>query len=180
MRRQVPQLNLHITPGVSPELLLAVEDERLDAALMVQPAQALSAPMQWLSLRRERFVLLVPSRLKRGQPRELLSSSDFIRYDRSSHGGGLVDRYLKRMRLSVRSVVEVDSIEAMAMMVAQGVGVAIVPDTPCIEQFKLPVAMMDLGEHALYRHIGLVTRQDGPRQHLVKLFAQSLQAPVGD
>jgi DNA-binding transcriptional LysR family regulator len=174
LRRQLPQVDLHITPGVSPELLLGVEDGRLDAAVIVRPTQALGEELLWQELRKERFILIAPKRLHAANAKQLLSSSEFIRYDRNSHGGGLVDRYLKRMRIQVRDVIEVDSVEAIAHMVAQGTGVAILPDTPCIAQLKLPLAYIDLGEHALYRQIGLVSRKDGPKQHLVKLLWQGL------
>jgi DNA-binding transcriptional LysR family regulator len=118
--------------------------------------------------------LIAPQRLKNKPIKQLLTDSDFIRYERLSHGGNLVDRYLKRLRLKVRDVVELDSIEAIAIMVSQGSGVAIVPDTPCIAQLKLPLAVLDLGEQALYRHIGLVSQSAGPRQHLVRLLARAL------
>jgi DNA-binding transcriptional LysR family regulator len=174
LRRSLPQVDLHITPGVSPELLTAVEDGRLDAAIIVQPAHTLADGLEWVPMRRERFVLIAPQRLKNKPIKQLLTDSDFIRYERLSHGGNLVDRYLKRLRLKVRDVVELDSIEAIAIMVSQGSGVAIVPDTPCIAQLKLPLAVLDLGEQALYRHIGLVSQSAGPRQHLVRLLARAL------
>jgi DNA-binding transcriptional LysR family regulator len=79
--------------------------------------------------------------------------------------------------MNVRNVVEVDSIEAIALMVAQGTGVAIVPDTPCIAQLKLSLAMIDLGEQTFYRHIGLVARVDGAKQHLVNVLGQALASP---
>jgi DNA-binding transcriptional LysR family regulator len=175
LRRSLPQVDLHITPGVSPELLIAVEDGRLDAAIIVQP-EALAIGLEWMPMRRERFVLIAPSRLRNKSVKQLLADSDFIRYERLSHGGNLVDRYLKRLRLKVRDVVELDSIEAIAIMVAQGAGVAIVPDTPCISQLKLSLAVLDLGEQALYRHIGLVSQSDGARQHLVRLLSRALMA----
>jgi DNA-binding transcriptional LysR family regulator len=174
LRIKMPKLELHLTPGTSPELLLAVEEGRLDAALLVRPSHPTEGDLLWQTLRQEPFVLIAPSHASRSLAMHLLASSPFIRYDRSSHGGGLVDRYLKRKRIAVRDHVEVDSIEAIALMVSGGQGVAIVPDTPCLRKLKLEIAYLSLGDDSLYRSIGLVARSDGARLHLVRQFWQAL------
>lgn len=175
LQLQAPKLELHITPGASPELMLAVEEGRLDAALIVKPAYAIEGGWHWQELRTEPFVLIVPKHAQLQSPAQLLSTSPFIRYDRKSHGGGLVDRYLKRQRISVKDHVEVDSIEAIALMVAAGQGVAIVPQAPCLQHLKLDLAQLELGESGLFRSIGMIARSDGPRSHLLKPFWTALQ-----
>ncbi len=175
LRAQLPKLELHLTPGTSLELMQAVEEERLDAALIVKPQHPIEGDVSWQTLRQEPFVLIAPAHASLRSAADLLASSPFIRYDRSSHGGGLVDRYLKRQRIKVSDRVEVDSIEAIALMVSGGQGVAIIPDAPCLSKLKLDVAYISLGEESLYRSIGMVARADGPRVHLVRQFWQALQ-----
>jgi DNA-binding transcriptional LysR family regulator len=178
LRIKMPKLELHLTPGTSPELLLAVEDGRLDAALLVRPSHPTEGDLFWQTLRQEPFVLIAPKHAGKSSTPQLLATSPFIRYDRNSYGGGLVDRYLKRRRIKVRDHVEVDSIEAIALMVSGGQGVAIVPNTPCLRRIKLDLAYLGLGEDGLYRSVGLVARSDGARLHLVRQFWQALQLPA--
>ncbi len=175
LRAKLPKLELHLTPGTSPELLRAVEDGQLDAALLVQPTHPMEGDLFWQSLRQEPFVLIAPPRKRMSSALDLLESSPFIRYDRSSHGGGLVDRYLKRKRIKVNDYVEVDSIEAIALMVAGGQGVAIVPDTPALQKLAVHVAKLSLQEASLHRSIGMVAQSRGPRVHLVRQFWQAVQ-----
>lgn len=175
LRAQLPKLELHLTPGTSPELMQAVEEGRLDAALIVKPQHPTEGDLSWQTLRQEPFVLIAPAHAGQRSAAELLANSPFIRYDRSSHGGGLVDRYLKRKRIKVSDRVEVDSIEAIALMVSSGQGVAIVPDAPCLGRLKLDMAYISLGEESLYRSVGMVARTDGPRVHLVRQFWQTLK-----
>ena len=179
LRAKLPKLELHLTPGTSPELLRAVEDGQLDAALLVQPMHPIEGDLFWQSLRQEPFVLIAPPRKRMPSAADLLESSPFIRYDRSSHGGGLVDRYLKRKRITVNDYVEVDSIEAIALMVASGQGVAIVPDTPALQKLALHVAKLSLEEASLQRSIGMVAQSKGPCVHLVRQFWQALRDANG-
>ncbi len=174
LRARLPQVELHITPGTSPDLLQAVEEGRLDAAVLVKPAHPIEGRLQWQQLRQEEFVLIAPAHVRQGDTKALLSNSPFIRYDRHSFGGALVDRYLKRQRIKVSDPVEVDSIEAIALLVAAGQGVAIVPFSPCLKQLPLALTYIRLHDGGLYRSIGMVSRDDGLRSHLVTQFWQSL------
>jgi DNA-binding transcriptional LysR family regulator len=61
--------------------------------------------------------------------RALLAQQPFIRYDRASFGGRLVDRFLRQQALPVQEVCELDELDAIVGLVAQGLGVALVPQT---------------------------------------------------
>lgn len=176
LRSKLSRLEVHLSPGTSPELLRLVEDGQLDAALIVKPAHQIEGDLYWQELRQEPFVLIAPMRKNMPTAAQLLSNSPFIRYDRSSHGGGWVDRYLKRKRIKVNDVIEVDSVEAIALMVSGGQGVAIVPDTPALNNLALQVTKLSLNDDGVHRSVGLVTQSKSPRVHLVRHFWMALQA----
>lgn len=172
--KQFPKVEVHLTPGGSMELLTLVEKQRLDCALIVKPAYPIEGVLTWKSLRQEPFVLLTAASEKSSDVGKLLSTRPFIRYDRHSHGGSLVERFVKRKRYNLKEAIESDSIESIGLLVARGVGVAIVPHTPVLKVLGLPVREVDLAEDTFYREIGLVERTDGPHAHLNSDFWRTL------
>ncbi len=164
--KRFPRVEVHLTPGHTMELLTMVEKQRLDCALIVKPAYPIEGLLTWKSLRQEPFVLLVPARERSSDVAALLASRPFIRYNRHSHGGSLVDRYIKRKRFVLKEAMETDSIETIGLLVARGVGVAIVPRAPVLKVLGLQVREVDLKEDTFYREIGLVERADGAHAHL--------------
>ena len=88
--------------------------------------------------------------------RELLATQPFIRYDRASFGGRVVDLFLKKQRIRVHEAVELDEIEAIANMVRHGLGVALLPRLRRLDMTGL--RLLPLGEAAFQREIGLIGR----------------------
>jgi DNA-binding transcriptional LysR family regulator len=164
--QRFPNVDVHLTPGSSLELMALVEKQQLDCALIVRPAYPLEGALRWRSLRREPFVLIVPHDEPSGDVAWLLAHRPFIRYERHSHGGSLVEQFLRRRRYAVRESVETDSIEAIALLVARGAGVAILPTTPALDVIGAKVRAVGLQGDTFYREIGMVERVDNPRAHL--------------
>lgn len=173
--RELPDSRSRIVPGVSSALLNAVDAGELDAAVIIRPPFALHSELRWLPLAHEPFRLLVPRGVKGSDWRALLLAQRFIRYDRSSFGGRQVDRFLRRKRLAVREVCEVDDLEAIALMVAKGLGVALLPQTADGRRWPASVRAVDLGAQTFYRDIGVVHRADAPPavQRLAELVARA-------
>lgn len=165
-RKRVPQVELHITPGVSADLLVQVDEHRLDCALIVKPAYPIEGELEWRLLRKEPFVLIAAATERMSNVKSLLTKRPFIRYERQSHGGRLVEQFLRREKFNVRDLLEVDSIEMIALLVARGAGVSIVPRAPALAALKLSIREINFGDKTFYRNIGMVVRADGPRMHL--------------
>ncbi|MDO9405657.1 MAG: LysR family transcriptional regulator [Polaromonas sp.] len=174
-RERFPNVEIQLTPGASTELLALVEKQQIDCAVIVKPAYPLEGVFRWRPLRQEPFVLIAPPGEASGDVAGLLSSRPFIRYDRRSHGGSLVERFLRRKKYALREAVETDSIEAIGLLVARGVGVSILPQTPALKVIGAAVRAIDLGADTFYREIGLVDRIDNPRALLNGDFWQALK-----
>jgi DNA-binding transcriptional LysR family regulator len=176
----LPGSRSRIVPGVSSDLLNAVDAGELDAAVIIRPPFALPSDLRWTALAHEPFRLLVPRALK-GRPwRSVLQEQGFIRYDRHSFGGRQVDRFLRARRLSVHELCEVDDLEAIARMVGKGMGVALLPQTADGRRWPAGVHAIDLGAQTFHREIGLVHRTDIPpaAQRLRDLIVQNYRARV--
>lgn len=152
-----PGCRVKVIPGVSLNLLGQVDSGEVDMAVIIKPRFTLPADLQWTSLLSEPFVLLAP-RTKSGIAwNELLDTEPFIRYDRSSFDGRLVDQFLRRSKISVREAVELDELQAMVQLVGSGTGVALIPNSA---SFQVPddLVKISLGEGTFFRELGLVQR----------------------
>ncbi|WP_284614703.1 LysR family transcriptional regulator [Aquabacterium humicola] len=147
-----------IVPGVSMALMDQVDAGEVELAVIIRPPFALPADLRWTPLAREPFRLLVPRAVKGDDAAALLASEPFIRYDHTSFGGRLVDRFLRSARIAVREACELDELDAIVQLVALGVGIALVPQAATLRRWPAGVRAIDLGEQTFHREIGLVHR----------------------
>ena len=173
-RKRFEKIQVSLVPGMSTELLAMVEARRVDCAVIVKPSYPLEGVLQWQALRQEPFVLITSKRETLVDVEQLLALHEFVRYERQSHGGSLVDRFLKRHKLKVRDAVEVDSFETIVLLVSQGLGVAMIPQTPALAMLKHSVRVVGLDDNTFYRTVGLVSRSDCSQTHLITDFFNSL------
>jgi len=157
-RTAYPDTHVNIVPGMSTQLLTQVDARELDIAVLVKPRLGIPPELKWVPLIKERFVAVAPLGSP-GDLKTLLATVPFIRYNRHSTGGQLVDRYLKRHRLWVQEGMELDEPAVILQMVGEGLGCAIIPaelvplrQTPNIVEVPMPGA-------PLYREIGVLVRQ---------------------
>lgn len=159
-RRDYPDVRVRVVPGVSLNLLGLVDSGEAELAALIRPPYALPADLAWQELVREPIVLAAPARAPRQPWRELLAGQPFIRYDHASFGGRVVDGLLRRLRIPVRESVELDEIDAIASLVRQGLGVALLPWSPRLDARGLRLHRLD--EPGAHREIGIVRRQAEP------------------
>lgn len=178
--REWPSCRSRIMPGVSMELLNLADAGDIDLAAIIRPPFALQSDLRWTTLAQEPYRLIVPADLPGDDWAQLLSTQPLVRYDRSSFGGRQVDRFLRRMHFSLREVCELDELEALVQLVANGVGVALVPETTAQRGWPESVRVLDLGSHTFHRDVGLVHRAPGtlsePVNMLIRLLMERTQA----
>lgn len=151
-----PECRTRIIPGLSLELLSAVDAREIDIAVIIRPPFELQSDLHWTTLASEPYRLVVPAGLADAEWSEMLSTQPFIRYDRSSFGGRQVDRFLRQFHFNTRDVCELDELDAITELVGKGVGVALVPQTVSRDAWPASVRAYDLGGHTFHRDIGLV------------------------
>ncbi|BBI52400.1 LysR family transcriptional regulator [Vreelandella olivaria] len=168
-----------VVPGLSMQLVNQVDAGELDMAVIIRPPFSLHSDLRWTPLAHEPFRLIVPHHIDGDQWQELITQQPFVRYDRASFGGRQVDRFLRDNHCNIREVCEVDELEAIVKLVAQGVGVALVPQAIAQQNWPVGVRAIDLGERTFHRDIGLIHPTSGhlsePARALAQLISEIAQ-----
>lgn len=122
-----PDLKLKITPGDSKSLYEKVLSGELDAAILVRPPFQPPKALALTVLKVEPLILVAPARYAGQSLEALLREHPFIRYDARSWGGQIAQRYLDEQAIEPNVLCELDALETIVMLVAQGMGVSLVP-----------------------------------------------------
>jgi DNA-binding transcriptional LysR family regulator len=122
-----PGIRLKISPGASDRLYEAVLAGELDAAVLVQPPFAMPKALGSLVLRRERLVLLSPEPIDDLPLGSVIEGAPYIRYDPGSWGGRMAARFIEDRALQPEIFCDLDGLEAIAILVASGIGNSLVP-----------------------------------------------------
>ena len=171
----IPGVDIFLLPGTSAELYNQITEGAVDAAIVVKPPFPIPKTLQWDLIRSEPFILLAPLACAGAPVEHLLREQPFIRYDRSNWGGKLADTYLQKLGVSPREWLELDSLEAITVMVEAGLGVSIMPDWNSRLFQNLRVARLGI-RNAPNREIGLLRLQHGPSNRLVHMVLDALRS----
>ena len=175
-----PLLKLFITPGSSEDLYQKTISGELDAAVIVEPQVELPKTCDWMVWREEPFVVLAPRAMKETGAHRLLETQPFIRYDRNQLGGRLADKYLQKVKIRPQDRYELDSLEAIAVLVDRGLGVSLVPDWAPPWREGLNLRKIPLPQPFERRRIGLLWRRSSTRIRLVQVLAAGAPAIGAD
>ena len=122
-----PGLKLKITPGDSKSLYEKLLAGELDAAILVRPPFQPPKALALVLLKSEPLMLIGAARHAAQTFDTLLREHPFIRYDARSWGGQIAQRYLEEQSFEPQVLCELDALETIVMLVAQGMGVSLVP-----------------------------------------------------
>lgn len=168
-----PGLRIRVVPGLSDELAEQVERGALDAALL-GPFTAVRKTMHWQPVARERFVLITAAGASGDDPATILAQEPYIRHTRRATAGRLADDWIAAQGLSVSAAMEMETLEAVASMVAHGLGVSVVPET-CLPDPTFQSLRKLALETAPSRELGLLTRADSPKRRLSDRLLEEVQ-----
>ncbi len=174
LKSRHPALDLHVAAAKSIDLVASVQAGALDAALVVREPGA-PGEVAWTPLYAEPMVLLAPRRLEQADPRAILQSQPFIRFDPAQHTGLLVERTLARLRVKPQEFLELNALESIVELVRSGLGVSVVPllrDARWQADAKLRVIEIPRAEE---RRIALVQRRDSAKARVVAAVVRELR-----
>ncbi len=166
-------LRIRVTGGLSADLAAAVAKGELDAALVTEPTQ-LATGLRWHSVVREPLMVIAPAGTAGDTDRALLEARPFIRFKLHTWAGKLIDTHLRDRRINVNPGMEIDSLEAVSLMVSHGLGVSVVPERRVDAPFPPNIRKLPFGDPPLHRVVGLVERTSNPRAHLIKALYREL------
>lgn len=175
LKQNFPILEVKLIAGLSSNFLDQVLDGSLDAAIVTESPYALPQNVQWTELYKEPMILIAPSspNIKRNGYKAIDASLPFIRFERNTWTGHLVDQTIKANKLSIQEGMELNSVEAIIELVRQGLGYSIVPQLANISWEKdRQLSIKELSGKTIYRKVGLLERKKHARQNVTQLIKQ--------
>ncbi|MDB5561310.1 MAG: LysR family transcriptional regulator [Hyphomicrobiales bacterium] len=175
--RRHPELEIYLEPSTSMELYRKIGDGELDLAIMIAPPFAVPKPYAVHVIREEPLIMIAPAAWSAEDPLRLLATQPLVRYDRKQWGGRLVDDFLRQHRIRPAERFELDSLEAIAVMVDRGLGVALVPDWARPWPEGLALRKIVLPAPGVSRQICMFWLKSSPRIRLVQAFVNAYELP---
>ena len=176
LRREFPALDVRVSTGNTDGILRAVEENRLDLALVTLPAGGRSLSVS--PLLQDEFVAIFSDELAE-VPRltpESLASLPLVVFEAGSGTRLLIDEWYLQAGLRVKPVMELGSIEAIKEMVAAGLGYSIVPAMSVAATHHRRGLRVATLQPPLSRTLGIVLRQDKPLGAPLRQVLGALQA----
>ncbi len=178
MARHNPKIELNVYPGSSNHLYDQLEQGDLGCMITGRPHFALPKTMTWYPIREEPLVLLCAAGREDDDIERHLAAAPFIRLDRNAWTGQIVTRFLEDSAIRPKELFEMDAPATIVILVAQGVGVALLPDWGISEPTGFPIRRLPVGDPAYNRQLGLIGLRTA-RARLIDIFAAALRAVVG-
>ena len=175
IKQSYPNLEVKLIAGLSSNFLDQVLDGSLDAAIVTESPYALPQNMQWTELYTEPMVLIYPAiKSKKGSTiKELSNDLPFIRFERNTWTGHLVDQTIRASKLAVKEGMELNSVEAIIELVRQGLGYSIVPKLANISwDSDKQLQIAELSVKTIFRKVGLLERKKHSRQNITQAIKQ--------
>lgn len=174
-----PGIHINIVPGMSVQLLSQVDTQELDLAVMIRPRLGIPADLKWLTVMRERYIGIAPPGMQ-GDLKTLPARLPFIRYNRHSHGGQLVDQFLRTQRIWVREGMELDEPAVILQMVREGLGWAVVPGDLIQAAADTSISRFALPGRALLREVGVLVRRPTLERPAIAMLVACLRERAGE
>ncbi|QYJ22725.1 LysR family transcriptional regulator [Achromobacter sp. ES-001] len=174
-----PHIEIYIEPAPTTLLYSKVLSGELDGALLVHPLFSLPKTCEWRDLRHEPLVLVTPAGMKVRDPLAVIAREPYICYDRSVVGGKMADDYLRARNLRPHVRFELDGIDSIAKLVAEGLGVAVLPDWAVMGEPVARVKRWPLPAPCPMRTVGAIWQRAGVRSELMRAFAALTETQLG-
>jgi DNA-binding transcriptional LysR family regulator len=165
-----PQIELRLMRATSTILYHRILDGDLDAAIMAEPPFAIPKACDWRFLREEPLVVLAPAQRSVRDPHLLLKTEPFIRNERTSWAGRLIDGYLRGAGIQPHERFELSGIDLIAVLVDRGLGVSLMHDSGPMWLKGLAVTKIAVPKNGFARRIGLLWSRASARIRMVHTF----------
>lgn len=175
MRQQGQSIDIHVTTGLTHELEKAVFHRQLDVAIVTEP-EAMRSDLEFTPFADEAFVVITHRTTEGRTDKKVLETTPYVRFNRSARVGYLIHEEITRRSIEVRSVMEIDNLEGVIAMVANGVGTSIVPTRGVRNEFPASIRSIPFGSPPLTRRLGILVPRENPRTHLAQILLEALRA----
>jgi DNA-binding transcriptional LysR family regulator len=171
LRHRFPALEIMVSTGNTPDMLRALEENRIDVALVTLPAAGRMLDVR--PVLDDEFVLVAPRgmRLPREVTAAALAKLPLVQYEPGANTRRVVDEWAQRAGHSLKAIMELGSVEAMKELVGAGLGCSVLPSM-ALRGGREPFVVRSL-RPKLYRKLALVLRRD---KLLTKALRETIRA----
>lgn len=179
LHQEFPRLLIDVRHAPPSEAAALFEARQLDLLLGAEPPR--HPPFDFTPLIEDRLQLIVPPShpwvAKACAPREELPSQPWILGGKTNLTRRLVERYFAEDRVMLNTVIEVESLEAIKEFAKLGLGVTVLPLWPLRQELaERSLVALPIGRRHLVQAWGVVSRQNGPLDHVQTTFVKLCRA----
>lgn len=175
LKATYPALKIEVKSGISGTLAAGLADGDVDVAICTRPLNPIPG-LDWITIAREPFVVVAPVHAKGETWQDLLRDNPFIWFNRKTWAGQSIEDDLRARRIDVKSMMEVDSLDAITNLVSEGLGVSIVPVCKGRRPFSNRLRTLPFGDPVFTREIGAFTSSGGRSDLVIDSFIEALQS----
>lgn len=173
LQAQYPRLRIRVFSGLSAELMMRMTRGELDAIVVSEPS-SVPAGTVWREVATEPLIVIAPESARGRSEEELLQGLPYIRFSKHAWVGGMIDEELRRRGIRIQEGMELDTLEAIGLLVAHNLGVSIVPQR-AIDPFRgLKIKSVPFGRPPLRRKLGVLLRGANPRARIIDSLIEQL------
>jgi len=175
IKHNYPELEIKLIAGLSSNFLDQLLEGTLDAAIVTESPYTLPQSLKWTKLYKEPMILIYPNTIssRKKDLKNITPNLPFIRFERNTWTGHLVDQTIKSNKLSIQDGMELNSVEAIIELVRQGLGYSIVPQLANISWVNdRQLRIEELPGKTIYRKVGLLERKKHTRQNVTQVIKQ--------
>lgn len=177
LRQRFPALDVRVSTGNTDEFVRAVEDNRLDLALVTLPVA--SKRLEVTPVLQDEFVAIFaegsPLAIQPPSP-ALLAEQPLVLFESGSSTRLLIDDWFVQAGLACKPIMQLGSIEAIKEMVAAGLGCSIVPRMAISAPHHRRGLTIQPLEPTLTRSLAILLRQDKPLSRGLQQVIAALKA----
>jgi DNA-binding transcriptional LysR family regulator len=179
LTRRYPGVRVRIEEGSSRLLVRRVKRRELDAAI-VSDVSELPQSMERLPVFSEPLVVIENPAREAASWREVLRRSPFLRLNKTSGLGSLIEDSLKRFRIRVDDAMELDSTDSIVQMALSGLGSGVVPMGRVSAEASRALRIFPFGEPQVHRQVVLVQRKSKAPAELLRLLYSEIQSQIAE
>ena len=179
LQKQGHGLEVHVTTGLTHDLERAVYHRQLDVAILTEPDIPRSG-LDFLPFVEEELVVIAHRSVKGSSDQEILEGTPYVRFNRAARVGHLVQEEMMRRQITLRSTMEIDNLEGVVAMVANGLGASVVPARGVKNEFPSTIRVIPFGSPTVTRRLGMLVPKENPRSHLSQLLLEALKSVCAD
>jgi DNA-binding transcriptional LysR family regulator len=166
-------MDILLTTGLTHELEKTMFHRQLDAAILTQP-DTVPDDNLFIPFVEETLVVITHKSTRLKTYKEILEGTPYVRFNRAASVGNLIHQEITKRKINLRSMMEIDTLEGVIAMVANGLGSSVVPSRGVKNEFPSSVVTSPFGNPPLKRRLGVLYPRNSPRMHLIQSLLASL------